>query len=52
MRFLILEQKYLEQLEDGRPMDALNCLRYELSPMHYNTERVHELSSYVLCCVH
>ena len=45
MKFLILEQKYLEQLEDGREMDALHCLRYELTPLKFNTERVHELSS-------
>lgn len=45
MRFLILEQKYLEHLEDSRPMEALNCLRHELSPMRFNTDRVHELSS-------
>lgn len=44
MRFLLLEQKYLELLEDGRTLDALNCLRSELSPLKYNTDRVHELS--------
>jgi hypothetical protein len=45
MKFMLLEQKYLELLEDGREMDALQCLRHELTPMKYNTERVHELSS-------
>ena len=45
MRFLILEQKYLELLEDSQAMDALNCLRHELTPLKYKTERVHELSS-------
>lgn len=49
MRFLILEQKYLELLEDGKVLDALHCLRNELSPLKYNTERVHELSSYMMC---
>lgn len=50
MKFMLLEQKYLELLEDGREMDALHCLRHELTPMKYNTERVHELSSYMMCC--
>lgn len=49
MRFLLLEQKFLEYLEDGRVMDALHCLRQELSPLKYNTERVHELSSFIMC---
>jgi len=48
MRFLLLEQKYLEHLEDSRVLDALACLRNELTPLKYNTERVHELSTYVL----
>ena len=47
MKFLILEQKYLENLEDGKVMDALHCLRNELTPMKYRTERVHELSTCV-----
>lgn len=45
MRFCLLEQKYLEALESGCVMDALNCLRQQLSPLKYNIERVHELSS-------
>lgn len=49
MRFLILEQKYLEYLEDGTVLEALHCLRHELTPLKYNTERVHELSSYMMC---
>ena len=48
MRFCLLEQKYLEALESGRVMDALNCLRQQLSPLKYTIDRVHELSSYVL----
>lgn len=44
MKFFLLEQKYLEYLEEGRIMDALNCLRHELTPLKHNTERVHELS--------
>ena len=45
MKFLMMEQKYLEYLEEGRVLEALNCLRYELTPLKYNTDRVHELSS-------
>ena len=44
MKFLLLEQKYLESLEDGRVFDALHCLRNELSPLKFDTDRVHELS--------
>lgn len=49
MRFLLLEEKYLEQLEDGRIIEALQCLRHELTPLKHNTNRVHELSSYMMC---
>lgn len=44
MKFLILEQKYLEYLEDGKVLDALHVLRNELTPLQHNTEKVHELS--------
>ncbi|XP_014671792.1 PREDICTED: WD repeat-containing protein 26-like [Priapulus caudatus] len=49
MNFLLLEQKYLEGLQDGRMLEALQCLRHELTPLKYNTERVHELSGYMMC---
>lgn len=49
MKFLLLEQKYLEFLEDGRPIDALHVLRNELTPLQHNTPRVHQLSSYMMC---
>ncbi|XP_076063985.1 WD repeat-containing protein 26-like isoform X2 [Oratosquilla oratoria] len=45
MRFLLLEQKYLELLESGQVLEALNCLRSQLTPLHHNMERVHHLSS-------
>lgn len=44
MKFLLLEQKYLEYLEDARVLDALHVLRNELTPLQHNTVRVHELS--------
>lgn len=49
MKFLLLEQKYLEYLDDARPIDALHVLRNELTPLHHNTHRVHQLSSYMMC---
>lgn len=49
MKFLVLEQKYLEYLEDGRVLDALHVLRNELTPLQYNTTRVHQLSSLMMC---
>lgn len=49
MKFLLLEQKYLEFLESSRPLDALHVLRNELTPLNHNTPRVHQLSSYMMC---
>lgn len=49
MQFLVLEQKYLEHLEEGRLLEALQCLRHGLTPLRHKTERVHELSSYIMC---
>lgn len=49
MQFLMLEQKYLEHLEEGHLLEALNCLRHSLTPLRHNTQRVHELSSYMMC---
>jgi hypothetical protein len=49
MKFLLLEQKYLEYLDDSRPIDALHVLRNELTPLQHNTPRVHQLSSYMMC---
>ena len=56
MRFLLLEQKYLELLETKQDIEALQCLREEISPLlpHLpqdaeKTERVHQLSSCMMC---
>ncbi|XP_013785732.1 WD repeat-containing protein 26-like, partial [Limulus polyphemus] len=49
MKFLLLEQKYLEHLENGHVLEALQCLRGEITPLKHNTNRVHELSSYMMC---
>jgi WD40 repeat protein len=45
--FLIYEQKYLELLEQGRAMEALDCLRKELTPLRQDFVRVHRLSRYI-----
>ncbi|KAI6660096.1 hypothetical protein LOD99_14437 [Oopsacas minuta] len=56
MRFLLLEQKYLELLETKQDIEALQCLREEISPLlpqlpqdTEKTERVHQLSSCMMC---
>ncbi|XP_022103779.1 WD repeat-containing protein 26-like [Acanthaster planci] len=49
MKFLLLEQKYLEYLEESRILEALQCLRQELTPLKFNTERVHVLSGFLMC---
>ncbi|XP_075160990.1 WD repeat-containing protein 26 homolog [Haematobia irritans] len=49
MKFILLEQKYLENLDDGCPLEALHVLRNELTPLQYNISRVHQLSSYMMC---
>uniref|UniRef100_A0AAQ4QIK4 WD repeat-containing protein 26 n=1 Tax=Gasterosteus aculeatus aculeatus TaxID=481459 RepID=A0AAQ4QIK4_GASAC len=49
MKFLLLQQKYLEYLEDGKVLEALQVLRAELTPLKYNTELIHILSGYLMC---
>ena len=39
-----MEQKFLEFLEEDRRIEALHCLRTELTPLKCNRERVHQLS--------
>lgn len=48
MKFLLLEQKYMEHLDSGLVVDALECLRHELTPLNHQTPRVHELSRYLM----
>lgn len=48
MQFLVLEQKYLECLEAGQVMEALNVLRYELTPLNQHMQRVHQLSTLLM----
>ncbi|XP_050347026.1 WD repeat-containing protein 26 [Nymphalis io] len=49
MKFVVLEQKYLEHLESGRVLDALHVLRNELTPLQHDTPRVHRLSALMMC---
>ena len=49
MKFLLLEQKYLEYLEEGLVLEALHVLRNELTPLGHNTGRVHQLSAFMMC---
>lgn len=44
MKFLLLEQKYFEYLDEGRTIDALYSLRHEITTLNHNLNRVHELS--------
>ncbi|KAL0075156.1 WD40-repeat-containing domain protein [Phycomyces blakesleeanus] len=47
--FLIREQRFLELLEDRKTLNALYSLRTELTPLGLNVDRIHELSSLILC---
>ncbi|KAK6942340.1 WD40 repeat [Dillenia turbinata] len=46
--FLILEQKFLELLNVGKVMDALDTLRNEIVPLCINVGRVHELAACII----
>ncbi|CAG8545721.1 3038_t:CDS:2, partial [Scutellospora calospora] len=48
VRFLIRQQKYLELLERREIKLALYTLRSELTPLAFNTERLHLLSSFIM----
>ncbi|KAG1474759.1 hypothetical protein G6F56_000150 [Rhizopus delemar] len=48
-QFLIRQQKFLELLEKNETMQALYVLRNEITPLGENTDRLHQLSSLVLC---
>ena len=51
MKFLLLEQKYFEYLDEGRTIDALYSLRHEITTLNHNLNRVHELSRSVVICI-
>lgn len=49
LKFLVRQQKYLELLEIRDVSSALNVLRNELTPLKTDTQRLHFLSSLVMC---
>ena len=40
MKFLLLQQKYLECIEDGHEIEALKCLQNEITPLNYNLNKL------------
>ncbi|XP_065184482.1 WD repeat-containing protein 26-like [Sycon ciliatum] len=48
MQSLVLEQKYLELLEKGNKVEALKCLRTQLSAIAIGDQRIHDLSSFAM----
>nr|XP_027199303.1 WD repeat-containing protein 26-like [Dermatophagoides pteronyssinus] len=47
MKFLLLEQKYLECIEDGREIDAVHCLQNEITQLKYNMGKLPTICSYL-----
>ncbi|EMR10228.1 hypothetical protein PNEG_01500 [Pneumocystis murina B123] len=46
--FYLRQQKFLELLEEKKMPEALSVLREELSPLDYNKERLHFLTSLIM----
>ena len=46
MKYLILEQKYFELIEEDQLMEALYCLRNEIRPLNIRIDRTHQLTAY------
>lgn len=46
--FIILEQKFLELLDEEKLMDALKTLRTEIAPLCINSNRIHSLSTCIV----
>ncbi|KAH6696834.1 WD domain-containing protein [Plectosphaerella plurivora] len=49
MRFWVRQQKFLELLEQRETSRALTVLRTELTPLHRDTNKLHFLSSLLMC---
>lgn len=45
---VILEQKFFELLDAGKIMDALKTLRAEIAPLSLSSDRIRELSSFII----
>jgi len=48
MKYIILEQKYMEYIRDGKTFEALKVLQMEISSLGHSTWRTHQLSSYLM----
>ena len=48
VRFLIMQQKYLEAVDAGDVATALRCLRKELAPLKVNEPQLRKLAGAVL----
>lgn len=50
MRLLLLQEKYLEQLESGLELEALHTLRHELAPLplHHSDKHIQVLTGYMM----
>uniref|UniRef100_H2ZDE3 WD repeat-containing protein 26 n=1 Tax=Ciona savignyi TaxID=51511 RepID=H2ZDE3_CIOSA len=48
MRYHIMEQKFLELLEDAKLLEALACLRNQITPLRIYVNKVHHLSSLLM----
>ena len=51
MKYLILEQKYLECIEEERNQDALKCLQTEITPLNYKKEKLPKICRCVVVMV-
>ncbi|XP_019864282.1 PREDICTED: WD repeat-containing protein 26-like isoform X1 [Amphimedon queenslandica] len=51
MKLLIKEEEYLELLESGERLLALQCLRHDLTnlPLYHPEKKIQNLSQYVMC---
>ncbi|OZJ06122.1 hypothetical protein BZG36_01055 [Bifiguratus adelaidae] len=49
VKFVIRQQKYLELIEAGHVEGALRVLQYELTPLGVAIDKVHALSSLMMC---
>ncbi|CAG8208336.1 unnamed protein product [Penicillium salamii] len=49
MLFYLRQQKFLELLEERDLAAALGVLRQELTPLHFDVDRLHALSSLLMC---
>ncbi|UXI16660.1 cell division protein [Sarcoptes scabiei] len=47
MKFLLLEQKFLECIEDGKEIEALKCLQNEITKLKYNLDKLPKICSYL-----